>query len=113
MLVLGVNENTTLQIVTTEILKIENEIIANSKLTSSDKEALLMSTSVCRYSVTLWNARYASDGTESHAKRGFWGWLAVGAADAVGGFAGGGAFSVGTAVTASTFADKLLTAEEK
>lgn len=56
----------------------------------------------------MWYNIYSKDSNETFARRGFWGWVAVVCGDAIGGLAGAGAFSVGTAISASSLANTIV-----
>ncbi|MFV0501107.1 MAG: hypothetical protein ACK5MH_05905 [Bacteroidales bacterium] len=83
------------------IINVENNIMS-STLAENEKQVLLKSTSIARYSIYYWLRYYY---IEANAKRPFWKYLAVGLADVAGGFAGG---NVGTAISASALATTLV-----
>lgn len=92
-----------------DINNFENQIIADNTLEDSSKELLLSVTSVYRHSAAYWSNYLQNQGIEANPKLSWWKWLVFGAADAVGGLLGGGAFSVGSAVSASNLAFTVLT----
>ena len=96
----GFKGGITIQESTAFILNFEDQILANKSLTQSDKKFILESSSVARYSTSMWN-NIESKSSESQKPR--WiRWLIVAAADVAGGVAGGGAFSVPLGAAAST-----------
>ncbi len=96
------------------VINIEDDIITDTSLSEDEKEKLLSMTSVYRHSAYEWSGTSDSPfamnlyNNEFRAWR-FWKWFAFVSADAVGGFIGGGAFSVASSVLASTLAHKVLT----
>jgi len=67
------------------VVSFENGVLADTKLTSSDRSAILSGTSTARYSVYFWDRQYGGQNQpNSAARRGFWGSLLVGLCDAGG-----------------------------
>lgn len=91
-----------------DIEVIENNIILNESLTDYSKVQLLSLTATFRHSAQFWDLYLQENEIQTRAKMKWWKWLIFGAADAIGGFAGGGAFSVGGATGASSLALSAL-----
>ncbi len=95
----------------TYIVKFEDRIIANSKLTVEDKGAILSGTSTARYSIYFWDKKFGGS-SQPAAKRGFWGSLLVGVCDVggavVGYLEGGVSTGVSTATSASNVAGAVV-----
>ena len=83
------------------VIKLEQDILSNSKLTEFDKQVILCGTSTARYSGSLWSQKQ-SEGGEA-AKRPWWNWLIIGVCD-VGGAIAGATVNLGVAVTAGAAA---------
>lgn len=107
MFKLGFSDNyTTYQEFYTYVERFENGVLADSKLNSNDKSAILAGTSTARYSVYYWDNELGGK-TQSNtpSKRGFWGHVLVAVCDAGGavlGYLEGGvvsAISVGTSAS--------------
>lgn len=97
------------------ILSMEDKIIKDDNLTIENKKDLLSVAATFRHSAHNWYNEQVEADTNipiyiltPSRKLKWWKWLILGAADALGGLAGGGGFNVGTAVTASTFAKSFL-----
>jgi hypothetical protein len=110
----GTKGNISIEEVTSYIVSFENSVLKNNSLNKKDKEVILSSTSVARFSTGFWY-NYNSADTTGQAKRtpGWLRWLIVGAADVAGGVAGGGAFSVATGTAASLGANQLVSTVDK
>lgn len=114
MLINGFKGEITFKECTDYMMTFENAILNNKSLSKSDVILLLKSASVGIHSINLWNAYYGdnnSSNTQNASSKGgprWVKWLVVAAADVAGGVAGGGAFSVVTAVSASTATHELV-----
>ena len=101
------------------IVSFENEIIISKNLTDLDKQVLLSSSSVARYSLYFWNNHFKNNNenqTTSSQGRSWWQWVIVGACDVAGGIAGAPgspALAVTTAASASTAAYTMTNPKTK
>lgn len=89
-------------------VSLENDIMNNNNLNDFDKKSLLEGCSIARYSTHYWKNNNES-AKSSDPKRGFWGWLAIGAADVGGGLLAG----ISTGISASSLAHTLTDPDEK
>ena len=71
-----------------EIVNLENDII-NDRISLEEKEILLKTTSVARYSCYFWINELQLSNNRSERRRKWWKWAIVGLADVAGGFVGG------------------------
>ena len=92
------------------IVAFENKILANKNLSDKDKKTILSGSSTARFSGFLWIEKVPQN--EVTAKRGWFAWAIIGAADVVGTLAGGGV-NVGTGAAASGTAYTLTAPDKK
>lgn len=76
-----------------KVVEFENTIANDTNLSESEKDEILRTTSIARYSLFYWNNTFQSklSGGESISvkKRKWWQWLIIGISDVAGGIAGG------------------------
>lgn len=89
-------------------VNLENDIMNDDKLNNFDKKSLLEGCSIARYSGIFWR-NYNESAKSNDPKRGFWGWLAIGAADVGGGLLAG----ISTGISASSLAHTLTDPDKK
>lgn len=88
------------------IVNYEDDILKNTNLSKLDKQILLSSSSVARYSLFFWDNHFnknSSSQTTSSEGRSWWQWVVIGVCD-VGGAIAGAAVNPGVAVTAGSAA---------
>ena len=102
------------------IVNFENGIIVSKDLTDLDKQVILSSSSVARYSLYFWDNHFKGSNNDSQTTsaqgRSWWQWVIVGACDVAGGIAGAAgtpALAVTTAASASTAAYTMTNPKTK
>lgn len=100
------------------IISLENKFLNDSKITKKDKQVILRSTSIARYSLHFWNDYYNKyeKNDDNKQQRKWWQWTIVGVCDVVGGIAGastGPATAVTTTAAASTAAHSITNPRNK
>ena len=91
-------------------IDLERQIMNNTRLNDFDKKSLLEGCSIARYSAYFWkNTNLNKSRKSDKPQRGFWGWLAIGAADVGGGLLGG----ISTGISASSLAHTLTDRDKK
>lgn len=99
------------------IINLEDKIIEDKKINDKDLKILLGGTSIGRYSCFFWNEiEFNNTINKNSDKRPFWNWLVIGAADVIGGIAGGTvnfASAISTGGGASNVANTLTNPKNK
>ena len=105
------NSNTQYDDLYNGIVTYEKSVISDEKLSDADKQVILVTTSVSRYSFYKWYSIYSKSVPAGKVVKKWWEWLIVGVCDAAGavaGAAGGVGGSIAAGVGASAAGADLL-----
>lgn len=99
--------------INTHIITMETSILNDNTYTQAELKILLSATSTARFSCCFWNNYYMYRATSkqsiSMAKRKWWQWLIVGAADVGGAIAGAGGTAAGAVTVGATASSAAYT----